>query len=134
MIGKKLSFSAVLRSPEFSLLLVRAYARDYAEAKGVSYSKAAEDIIAFEREFRKNVFAYGNALMQENALELISEQMAALAVSFLGLPQELIPQLAELAEQLILMAMSACASTYAGEIEATIGFVKGNLVFHHVSY
>lgn len=143
-IGKKLASSAILRSPEFPLLLVRAYAKDVAQAKGVSYFEAAKLITTSEKGFRKSVVLYGQALMQapedENAaIQALAEQMAEMAVAYLAaygitLAPELVAQLPMLANAYIKVAMGFCASDYAAEIEATIEFVKEGLESHHISY
>jgi len=143
-IGKKLASSAILRSPEFPLLLVRAYAKDVAQAKGVPYFEAAKLITASEKEFRKSVVLYGQALMQapedrNGAIQALAEQMAEIAVAYLAayritLAPGLVAQLPALAYAYINVAMGFCASDYAPEIEATVEFVKEGLESHHIAY
>jgi hypothetical protein len=143
-IGKKLASAAILRSPEFPLLLVRAYAKDVAEATGMPYIGAVKLISASEKEFRKSVVLYGQVLMQapedENgAIQALAEQMAQIAVAYLAaygitLAPELVEQLPMLANAYINVAMAFCAADYAGEIAATVEFVKGELAAHHISY
>ena len=141
-IGRRLASSAILRSPEFPLLLVRAYAKDFAQAKGVPYVEAVKLITASEKEFRKSVVLYGQTLMQDEntAIQLLSEQMADLAMSFLaanglGLPEGYtVADLVLLANGYIRVAMLFCAADYADEIAATIEFVRGGLESNHISY
>jgi hypothetical protein len=143
-IGKKLASSAILRSPEFPLLLVGAYAKDVAQAKALPYLEAVKLITASEKEFRKSVVLYGQALMQapedENgAIQALSEQMTEIAVAYLAaygitLAPALVEQLPMLANAYINVAMFFCAADYADEIAATIEFVKEGLNSHHISY
>jgi hypothetical protein len=41
LVGKKIAASAILRNPEFPLLLVKAYAKDIASFAGITYLEAA---------------------------------------------------------------------------------------------
>jgi len=142
MIGKKLASSAILRSPEFPLLLVKAYAKDFADKFNIPYPEAVKVVLASEKGFRKGMALYGQALMQDEntAIELLAEQMADQAVSYLAgyglsLPQgytaaDLVP----IAKNYIIVAMAYCGPDYADEIAATIEFVKEGLVSHHIFY
>lgn len=141
MIGNKMASSAILRSPEFPLLLVKAYAQDFADFSGKDYTEAVKFILKEEKEFRKIVVLYGQALTQEEntSIQLVSEQMAALAISFLGLPSELVPPamqeaLVVLARTFIEAAMASCASDYSDEISKTINFVRQQLTANHIVY
>jgi hypothetical protein len=141
-IGKKLASSAILRSPEFPLLLVKAYAKDFADKFNIPYPEAVKVVLASEKGFRKGMVLYGQALMQDEdtAIELLAEQMADQAVSYLAgyglsLPngytaEDLVP----IAKGYIKVAMEYCGPDYAGEIKATIKFVQQGLQSHHISY
>jgi len=139
MIGKKLAFSAILRSPEFPLLLVKAYGKQFADKVNIPYPEAVKVILASEKEFRKSMVLYGQALMQDEntAIELLAEQLADQAVSYLagyGLTGYSAPDLVPIAKGYIEVAMEYCGPDYAHEIDATIEFVKGGLKSHHISY
>jgi hypothetical protein len=145
-IGKKLASSAILRSPEFPLLLVKAYAKDFAEQFNIPYSEAVQVILTSEKEFRKNMVLYGQALMQDQdtLIQLLAESLADQGFSYLGailaasggsLPSSLKPEdLVPLAKGYIAAAMGLCEGDYEQEIAATIDFVKEGLNSHHISY
>jgi hypothetical protein len=142
LIGVKVSSSALLRGPDFPLLLVKAFAGGFSTDLHISYAQAARLITSNEMEFRKMMILYGQALTQDEAtaLQLISQQLAELAVGFLGsygisLPDgvgvaQLTPKI-QLATQ---EAMRICARDYLAEIGRTIQFVNGQLVSHGISY
>ncbi|HWR89869.1 MAG TPA: hypothetical protein VN260_06385, partial [Dissulfurispiraceae bacterium] len=123
LIGLKLSSSAMLRSPQFPALMVRAYAGDVAALAGISYPEAAGFIAAAEKEFRKNMILYGQILTleEETAVQLLSEQTADLAEAFLasyGIQLD-IPKknVVELLVAYTNLAISLCASDYLWEID-----------------
>jgi hypothetical protein len=139
MIGKKLASAAILRSPEFPLLLVKAYAKDFADKFNLPHPVAVKVILASEKEFRKGMVLYGQALMQDQdtAIELLAEQMADQAVGYLagyGLTGYSAAELVPIAKGYIEVAMKYCERDYADEIEATIEFVREGLASHHISY
>jgi hypothetical protein len=138
-IGQKLSSSAVSRTSNFPVLLVKAYARDFSEFGGISYHEASKFIISAEKEFRKSIVLYGQAMMQDDAtaIRLISEGTANVAASFLEangitLPSgvDIVPLIEFAIEQSIIL----CADDFADEIAATIDFVGQNLQTHGISY
>lgn len=139
-IGFKMTSCALLRSPGFPLLLVSAYAQDFAAHTGLTYEQAAGVIISAEKEFRKTVILQGQVLMQDQAtaVTLTAEQLAGMVVSYLGglgiqLPPEIIPLLEDIVEGGLMAAMGLLTD-YMTEIEATIEFVAGQLAAHGVSY
>lgn len=138
-IGQKVSTAALLRSPEFPLLLVAAYGRGLSQNFGMSYQDAAKMIAAEEAGFRKTTISYGQVLMQDEATatQLISENMAQLAQALLeanGItpppPEELIPIL----QFSISQAESLCAPDFESAVNSTISTVKTNLASHGISY
>ena len=138
-IGLKVSASALLRGPDFPLLLVKAYAGGFAADLHISQSQAARLITSNEMEFRKTMILYGQALSQDEAtaVNLISQQLAQLAVGFLTANGITLPPGIDLTPQIqagIQQAMSICASDYLHEIGLTIDFVKNQLVSHGISY
>jgi hypothetical protein len=142
MIGKKLASAAILRSPDFPLLLVKAYAKDFADKFNLPYPEAVKVILASEKEFRKGMVLYGQALMQDQdtAIELLAEEMANQAVGYLAgyglsLPEgRTVADLVPIANGYIRAAMGYCESDYDKEIAATIEFVRVGLASHHISY
>jgi hypothetical protein len=141
-IGKKLASSAILRSPEFPLLLVEAYAKDFAKQFDIPYVEAVQVILASEKQFRKNMVLYGQALTQkpEIAIELLAEILADQGVGYLtsvgiSLPGGVTAEaFVPLAKGYIEAAMGLCEGDYEQEIEATIDFVNEGLESHHISY
>jgi hypothetical protein len=138
-IGQKLSSSALSRTSNFPVLLVKAYARDFSQFAGISYQNASKLIIAAEKEFRQRIVFYGQALMQddETAIRLISEGTAEVAASFLqangfALPPDV--DIVPLIEFAIGESIDLCAGDFASEIAATINFVNQNLGANGISY
>jgi hypothetical protein len=138
-VGQKVATSAARRSPEFPLLLVRAYAPGFSEYAGISYAEAAGLITSAEREFRRNMVLYGYVLMQDEgtAVMLLSEEMASLAVSYLSVYGITLPEgvdLVPLIEFAVGQAMELCETDYAWEIQATIDHVDGELRARGIYY
>jgi len=139
LLGEKIAVAALHRNPQFSSLLERAYEKDFSAYTGMSSPEAAYLIKTVEKEFRESMILYGLALMQdeETAVQLISEQTAYIAESFLGaygipLPEgiDLMPLIAFAIQQSILI----CSGDYAEEIEATIYYVSQQLDANGVIY
>ena len=138
-IGQKLSSSAMSRTSNFPVLLVKAYATDFSQFAGISYQKASKFIIAAEKEFRQRIVFYGQALMQddETAIQLIAEGTAEVAASFLEANGITLPPDADivpLIEFAIEQSIDLCAGDFAAEIAATINFVGQNLQAQGISY
>jgi hypothetical protein len=140
LIGKKIAASAIHRSPQFPLVLVKAYAKDLASYAGTSHLEAARLITSAEKEFRKNLILYGQVLTQDKgtAIRLISEQTADLAEAFLSLygiqlslPKE---EIIQMVIEYTTLAISICENDYQQEIEATIHFVDRQLKGHGITY
>jgi len=138
-LGRKIVSSAILRSPQFPLLLVKAYAKDFSSYAGISYAEAAQFITLAEKEFRKNLILYGQVLMQDEAtaIQLISEQTADIAASFLALygiqlsiPKE---KVVEMVIAYVKLAISICEKDYQHEIAATVHFVDHQLKGHRIT-
>jgi len=140
LIGKKIVTSAILRSPQFPRLLVKAYAKDLALYAGISYPEAVQLITTAEKEFRKAMILYGQVLTQDEttAIQLISEQTADIAASFLALYGIQLPIPNEEITQMVIgyttLAISICENDYQQEIEATIHFVDHQLKGHGITY
>jgi hypothetical protein len=141
-IGRKLAVSAFFRTSDFPVYLVKAYAKGFSDAAGISRHEATKFIIAAEREFRRRMIFYGEALTLDNAaaIQLIAEMTAEIAASFLAAngfslpPGVKIEDIVPLIEFAIVQSMGICANDFAGEIEATIDFVNQNLEAHGISY
>ncbi len=74
--------AAIFRSPEIPALLTRAYAKDFSDEFELSNAQAIKIIRQSENEFREKMVLYGIALLQDNAFDLIVEDMADLAEVF----------------------------------------------------
>lgn len=139
LIGEQIIISTLTRSPEFPLLLVKAYGEGVASAASISRLEAAGLITATEMEFRKTMLAYGQALAMDeaSAVQLLSEQMAAMAAAFLAAGGIVLPagvDLAPLIRQGIEGAISLCAADFPGELHATAKEVELQLNAHGIRY
>jgi hypothetical protein len=133
LIGNKLMIAALNRSNEVPGLLIDAYAADLSEAAG-GLDKSSSIISSAEAHFQSSMIAYGSALMQDNALELVSRQMAVVGAAFLNLPPVYAPALEPLAKQGILAAMAICAPDFERELKASTGWVNGKLSANGISW
>ncbi len=136
-IGQKIVTAALPPNPNFPLLLVKAYSKDLAGYAGIPESEAAKFIKLSGREFQKINVLYGQALLQDDALDLISEQMAEFALSFLAANGITLPEgtdLVPLAKMGIGTAMALCGPDFHGEIDATIYFVENQLENNKIVY
>lgn len=139
-IGRKVSGAALLRSPEFPVLLVAAYARGLSRNFGMSYQDAARMITAEEAQFRQITISYGQALMQDEdaTIVLISEQMAQLAPALLAAFNVQLPPGTDLTPLImfsITVAVDLCEPDFASELNSTvIPGVKAGLTAHGIVY
>ena len=138
-LGRKISAAAVVRIPEFPSLLVKAYARGFAETFGVKYRAAVSTIRSAESEFRRNMISYGFALAQEPEIAqgLICEQLASLAPAFLAAYGVTVPEdadLTALSNYLMGFAIVVCEADYLATVNETITFVSTNLASMGISY
>lgn len=138
-IGQKMIISALVRRPDFPLLLIKAYGEGLAATAGISRLEAAQLITTTEMEFRKTIISYGQALTmdEETAVQLLAEQMGTLAAAFLNAYGIVLPDGVDLAPLLnlgISQAMLLCAPDFQMELAATVDEVKQQLKEHKISY
>jgi hypothetical protein len=138
-LGGKISAAALLRTPEFPDLLVKAYAKGFAKKFNLNQATAIQTIRTAENEFRRNLVSYGVALAQapDIAQGLIAEQLAALAPAFLGAYGVTLPpdvDLVGLSNALIDVAIEVCRTDYLPVVEGTIPFVANNLARDRIYY
>jgi hypothetical protein len=127
-IGARMLLSAVCRSPQIPLLLVSAYARDFAAATGMSYLKASAILLKTEADFRQLLMLYAGVLskpatndedimaLAQLGVQLISEQ------SGITLPQ------AALENILVYVTEgSNILDDYQDELNKTLTFVDAGL-------
>jgi len=138
-LAAKISSAAMLRTPGFPILLVKAYADGLAlqNFAGIDYPTAIKLILQSEKEFRKSMISYGQALMQDQeiAIDLIAHQLVELAEAFLGgLPAGSEPKFLELAKTGLSISMQICSSDFYIELDRTINFVSGELANKGISY
>jgi hypothetical protein len=140
-IGSKMASSAFLRSPELPLLLVKAYAKNFANEFNMDESAATTVILESEKAFRKTVILYGQALMhgENTSIQLVSEQLSEMAVSFLAgygvtIPDSLKNQLPALTNAYIQLAITVCQTDFESEIASTIENVKQQLETNGISH
>lgn len=139
LIGHKMIISALVRRPDFPALLIKAYGEELAVTAGLSRLEAAQLITTTEMEFRKTIISYGQALTldEATAVQLLSEQMAALAVGFLNAYGIVLPDGLDLVPLLnlgISQAMVLCAPDFQGELAATVDEVRQQLKEHKIRY
>ena len=139
-VGRKITAAALLRSPEFPLLLAEAYSRDFSRQFGLTRAEAVKAIVGEEMNFRRMMIQYGQVLMQddETAMQLVSEQLADQATTYLssfGVTLPLSPpEVVELAQRLLGLAMWLCEPDYTQEIQGTIDAVDQALHTHGIRY
>jgi hypothetical protein len=137
-IGPKVSAAALLRSPEFPLLLNAAYAQDFARTFHLNYFQATKIISTAELQFRQTMIGYGQILAQGKvaAVGQISAQLAVLAQQLFGIPLD--PGLPGLIETVINIAMGQCAGDFMTAIDnginATIDAVRIQMGLHGFIY
>ncbi len=131
-IGKKVIESALLRSPGFPGLLVKAYAEGLSSEFDMSRLGAAKMIVSAERDFRKTILIYGQGLVQKSksdAINYVASLLAQLGSEIYGI--EVGPALVAGA---IIEAQAECRSDYAEEIQKTVDFVKYEMTNAGISY
>jgi hypothetical protein len=131
-IGKKVIESTLLRSPEFPLLLVKAYAEGLSSTFGMSRLDAAKMILSAEKDFRQTMIIYGQGLTQANETAAINYIAALLAQ--LGFEIYEIPVPPETIAGAIIGAQGLCRPDYASAIQETVNFVKTEMAAAGISY
>ena len=139
LIGEKIVSYAIHRNPQFPNLLVREYAEDFSTIAGISYPEAVNLIKTTEKEFRKTMILYGQALKQDEttAIQLISEQTADLAEGFLGAYGITLPEGTDITPLItfaIQQSIEICADDFSYEIEATINYVEQQMNANGITY
>ncbi len=132
-IGNKLMAAAFYRSDDVPALLANAYAADFSALAG-SPEKATQVILTAEGAFRASMMGYGWALTQDNALDLVAGGLAKVGADYLGLPAGSEAALVPVAKQGIFAAMTLCAPDFEAELQATTGWVNGNLSSAGISW
>lgn len=133
-IGQKLMHAAINRSDETPELLARAFKTDFSVIAGIPEENAAQLIRNAEGMFRTTMMNYGWALTQENALDLISVEMARVGAAYLNLPPGSEAALVPAVQQGILAAMLLCEPDFERELKASTGWVNGKLSSHGISW
>jgi hypothetical protein len=127
LIGEKIIGAALARSNDFPALLTKAM--------GISWK---DMIYAAEKEFRRSMVLYGGALIQDQdtAIKNMADQMAQLGMLYLQAKgvQGITLDLAKILAEKVLRAALPLCGDYMKEVNATIGFVKSNLMAHSVWY
>lgn len=132
-LGAKLMASAAARNPSDPAMLEVAWADSFAEILG-SDAAAVQLTRAYEAGSREFLMAYGWAMSQPNALQLLSGQIGVIAEGYLGLPPGSGAALVPLIEQGILAGMQLCAADFRQEIDATVGFVAAQMAANGVAW
>ena len=127
-LGGKITAAALARSPEFPAMLVKTY-----------HSLAPENLIrGTESDFRRNLVAYGFALVQpqDKAVEDIASQLASMAGAFLamyGIDPSGLGDLDTLAFNIVNLALEECEKDYLDAVNGTIERVSSALKSNHIS-
>lgn len=132
-IGKKMIASALLRSPELPRLLVDAYAKGLSSTLHIPRSEAKRLILADERDFRKTIVIYGQALAQKtenDAIDAVSAILAQLAQEVYGIEGVT----SELVKPALMGAQAFCRDDYAAAIQGTIVMVNNQMQGAGISY
>lgn len=132
-IGSKLIAAAFNRSDDVPTLLAEAYKSDFATLAG-DEDAAASLIATAEGNFKNSMMAYGYALTQGNALDLVAGGLAATGVSYLGLPPGSEVFLIPIAQQGIIAAKMLCAPDFERELHASTGWVNGRLSSNGIAW
>jgi hypothetical protein len=131
-IGKKMIESVLFRSPEFPLLLVKAYEGVLTGPPfDMSRLEAAKMILSAEKDFRQTMIIYGQGLTQANeaaAINYIAALLAQMGAEIYGIT---VPQ--ELVAGAIIGAQAVCYD-YADAIQDTVGYVKDEMAAAGISY
>lgn len=125
-IGNTLTQSAYNRSGAIPGLLVKAFVPDFSGLAG-GPENAGRMIRTAEGIFQARMMAYGWAMTQDNAFDLVADSIARIAEGFLGLPEGAGAALLPVIKQAIIASMSLCAQDFERELHATTGWVNGNL-------
>jgi hypothetical protein len=137
-LAAKISKAAMLRTPEFPLILVKSYADGLVEQNfpGIDHPAAIKLILKTENEFRKSMISYGQALMQDQdtATNLIAQHLVDLAKVFLGELPAPDSVFLELAKTGLSLSMQICSPDFYIELDRTINFVSGQLAENDISY
>jgi hypothetical protein len=92
---------------------------------------ASGDIAAKIREadsdYHQWVAAYGMALQQPNAQQLVAGAVAKVAIEFLRLPQEYLPAVTQLIDGALGQGQQLVAADLQAELDATVGWVNGRM-------
>jgi len=134
-IGKKVMTAALLRTHAFPDMLVEVYAEGLAGETGLNSNEAAQTIKTAEKDFRKITILYGMALSQpeETSVQLLAEQLASVAATYLRTLGYPIPEDANLTPLAVIgiqQGIELCKNDFKAEIAATIRFVKKNMAEH----
>lgn len=134
-IGKKIKASALLRSPQFPGLLVKAYAAELntnylTEITTMGFGNAQEFLFYMEDQFRLVMFGYGHAL-DNNSEEEIIDAFVALAIQYYELPPAATP---EAIKQLLEISLLYIQGDYMREINRTKYFTVIELLAHWIFY
>lgn len=122
-IGEKMAQSALLRTLKFPQLVVKAYATD---------SDTKEKIITAERDFRRSIIIYGQALSEKTesaAISSVAGLLAQLAQEVYGIQ---VP--ADFVAGALVVAQDLCRPDYANAINQTIGFVNSKMAEAGIQY
>jgi len=132
-IGLEMLTAAKFRSPFVPFLLVKAYAKDFAQEAGLRYFEAVTFMIKAERQFKEYMELYGGILTQANKIDLMAQQGAQLAQAMLegeyGIPVE-VPT--ELIRGALEAAILVVENDYDEELTATLEYVDSQLKAHGI--
>ena len=135
-IGKRILLSARLRSPAIPVLLVTAYAADFAQEFGLSNVAAAAIIASTEVSFREFISYYGYILTKKESetkrrLSVYGAELARLYMKAVKGLDITVPQAA--VADLLDLALNQVESSYAAEVAATLAYLEHELPLHGIN-
>lgn len=134
-IGKRILQAAQLRSPAVPALLVAAYASDFAREFDLNVIVTAGIIIGAERTFQEFISYYGFILTKKEpeVIRLLSVYGAELAALYAKAAKNLnITVPPEAVADLLNLAITQVASSYAAEVAATLAYLENELPSHGI--
>ncbi len=131
-IGLEVLQSAQDRPSSIPELLVEAYAKGFAGHMDISYEEAGQLIRTAEVDFQQLMILYGEILNREEseAITALADQGGVLLEDYISSAtgkQVVVP--IEVLEQFIQLALQEVEGDYAGEVSATLTYLKKTLAY-----
>ena len=134
-IGKKILRAAQFRSPAVPLLLVAAYAADFAQEFDLNFVIATATIVGAEKAFKEFISYYGYIFTKKEPeiirrLSVYGAELAELYVKAVKGLDINVPSKA--VADLFALAIAQVESSYVAEIAATLAYLENELPLHGI--